>query len=93
MLPLNQKYQKLPSLLIAAGKQLEKEMLISTVCLPVSLITGFQIKNLLGFFLTDTKLPDEIYRQLHIIHASETPVIKVMRIDNNKIKNGKKTYM
>ena len=38
------------------------------------------------------ELPDEIYRQFHIIHADETPV-KVMRIDNNKIKNGKKTYM
>ena len=37
-------------------------------------------------------LPDEIYRWLHIIHANETPV-KVMRIDNNKIKNGRKTYM
>lgn len=28
----------------------------------------------------------------HVIHADETPV-KVMRIDNNKVKNGKKTYM
>ena len=28
----------------------------------------------------------------HIIHADETPV-KVMRIDNARIKNGKKTYM
>lgn len=28
----------------------------------------------------------------HIIHADETPV-KVMRIENQKIKNGKKTYM
>lgn len=28
----------------------------------------------------------------HIIHADETPV-KVMRIDNTKIQNGKKTYM
>lgn len=27
-----------------------------------------------------------------VIHADETPV-KVMRIDNSKIKNGKKTYM
>lgn len=40
-----------------------------------------------------------IYDQLHkdiynskAIHADETPV-KVMRIDKNKIKNGKKTYM
>lgn len=32
-----------------------------------------------------------IYKN-HIIHADETPV-KVMRIDNAKIKNGKKTYM
>ena len=38
------------------------------------------------------ELPDEIYRRLHIIHEDETPV-KVMRIDNNKIKNGKKAYM
>ena len=34
----------------------------------------------------------EIIYDNHIIHADETPV-KVMRIDNNKIKNGKKTYM
>lgn len=40
-----------------------------------------------------------IYDRLHeriydnrVIHADETPV-KVMRIDNQKIKNGKKTYM
>jgi len=40
-----------------------------------------------------------LYDRLHeliyentIIHADESPV-KVMRIDNNKIKNGKKTYM
>lgn len=38
------------------------------------------------------KLPDEIYCRLHIIHADETPV-KVMRINNNKIKNRKKTHM
>lgn len=37
------------------------------------------------------RLHDLIYEN-HIIHADETPV-KVMRIDNNKIKNGKKTYM
>lgn len=34
----------------------------------------------------------ELIYENHIIHADETPV-KVMRIDNNKIKNGKKTYM
>lgn len=40
-----------------------------------------------------------IYERLHeliydskVIHADETPV-KVMRIDGNKVKNGKKTYM
>ena len=40
-----------------------------------------------------------IYDRMHeliydskVIHADETPV-KVMRIDNAKIKNGKKTYM
>lgn len=33
-----------------------------------------------------------IDHRLHIIHADETAV-KVMRIDNNKIKNGQKTYM
>lgn len=40
-----------------------------------------------------------IYDRMHqliydnkVIHADETPV-KVMRIENNKIKNGKKTYM
>jgi len=40
-----------------------------------------------------------VYDRMHqliynntVIHADETPV-KVMRIDNNKIKNGKKTYM
>lgn len=37
------------------------------------------------------KLHELIYEN-HIIHADETPV-KVMRIDNTKIKNGKKTYM
>ena len=34
----------------------------------------------------------ELIYENHIIHADETPV-KVMRIDNAKIKNGKKTYM
>lgn len=34
----------------------------------------------------------ELIYENHIIHADETPV-KVIRIDNNKIKNGKKTYM
>ena len=34
----------------------------------------------------------ELMYKNHIIHADKTPV-KVMRIDNNKIKNGKKTYM
>lgn len=34
----------------------------------------------------------ELIYENHVIHADETPV-KVMRIDNNKIKNGKKTYM
>ena len=38
------------------------------------------------------ELPDEIYHRRHVIHADETPV-KMMRIDNNKIKNEKKTYM
>lgn len=40
-----------------------------------------------------------IYDRMHellydskVIHADETPV-KVMQIDNAKIKNGKKTYM
>lgn len=37
------------------------------------------------------KLHEKIYED-HIIHADETPV-KVMRIDNQKVKNGKKTYM
>lgn len=37
------------------------------------------------------KLHEKIYEN-HIIHADETPV-KVMRIDNQKVKNGKKTYM
>ena len=34
----------------------------------------------------------ELIYDNHLIHADETPV-KVMRIDNNKVKNGKKTYM
>ena len=34
----------------------------------------------------------QLIYQNHVIHADETPV-KVMRIDNAKIKNGKKTYM
>jgi hypothetical protein len=34
----------------------------------------------------------ELIYDSHVIHADETPV-KVMRIDNAKIKNGKKTYM
>ena len=34
----------------------------------------------------------ELIYENHLIHADETPV-KVMRIDNNKVKNGKKTYM
>ena len=34
----------------------------------------------------------ELIYDNHIIHADETSV-KVMRIDNNKIKNGRKTYM
>lgn len=34
----------------------------------------------------------ELIYQSHVIHADETPV-KVMRIDNARIKNGKKTYM
>lgn len=34
----------------------------------------------------------QLIYQNHVIHADETPV-KVMRIDNTKIKNGKKTYM
>ena len=37
------------------------------------------------------RLHEKIY-DYHIIHADETPV-KVMRIDNAKVKNGKKTYM
>jgi len=37
------------------------------------------------------KLHEKIY-DYHTIHADETPA-KVMRIDNTKIKNGKKTYM
>ncbi|MCI6165885.1 MAG: IS66 family transposase [Lachnospira sp.] len=34
----------------------------------------------------------QLIYQNHVIHADETPV-KVMRIDNARIKNGKKTYM
>lgn len=34
----------------------------------------------------------QLIYQNHVIHADETPV-KVMRIDNTRIKNGKKTYM
>ena len=34
----------------------------------------------------------QLIYQNHVIHADETP-IKVMRIDNARIKNGKKTYM
>ena len=34
----------------------------------------------------------ELIYESKVIHADETPV-KVMRIDNSKIKNGKKTYM
>ena len=34
----------------------------------------------------------ELIYDNHLIHADETPV-KVMRINNNKVKNGKKTYM
>ena len=37
------------------------------------------------------RLHQLIYKN-HVIHADETPV-KVMRIDNTRIKNGKKTYM
>ena len=37
------------------------------------------------------RLHEKIYDN-HVIHADETPV-KVMRIDNKKIENGKKTYM
>jgi len=37
------------------------------------------------------RLHQKIYDN-HVIHADETPV-KVMRIDNKKISNGKKTYM
>ena len=37
------------------------------------------------------RLHQLIYKN-HVIHADETPV-KVMRIDNARIKNGKKTYM
>ena len=37
------------------------------------------------------RLHEKIYDN-HVIHADETPV-KVMRIDNQKIKNGRKTYM
>lgn len=34
----------------------------------------------------------ELIRDSHVIHADETPV-KVMRIDDEKIRNGRKTYM
>ena len=60
--------------------------------LSVNTMAGWIIKG------TETYLSlmyDYLHRRIydsHVIHADETPV-KVMRIDNEKIKDGKKTYM
>ncbi len=60
--------------------------------LSTNTIANWVIKSSFDYLsLLYDKLHERIYEN-HVIHADETPV-KVMRIDNQKVKNGKKTYM